>query len=41
MSTKPRATSEYMRPAASPPITTSARKVGELAMSFTGPTSTP
>src|SRR4026207_968866 len=40
MSTKPRATSEYMSPAASPPITTSARNVGAPTISFTGPTTT-
>src|SRR4030095_12157804 len=38
MSTKPRATREYMSPAARPPITTSARNVGAPSMSFTGPT---
>src|SRR6266542_4395433 len=41
MSTKPRATSEYMRPAATPPISTSIRKPGAPAMSRNGPTKTP
>src|SRR5690348_16504842 len=40
MSTKPRATREYMSPAARPPMITSARKAGAPAMSFRGPTST-
>src|SRR5687767_6321329 len=38
--TKPSATSEYMRPVAMPPRSTSIRKVGELAMSLKGPTKT-
>src|SRR3989454_5609994 len=37
ISTKPRATREYMSPAATPPISTSARKRGEPAMSRNGP----
>src|SRR5215831_15295846 len=40
ISTKPRATSEYMRPAAMPPMNTSTRKVTLLAMSAKGATST-
>src|SRR5262249_21539125 len=40
ISTKPRATSEYMRPAAMPPLNTSTRKVTLLAMSAKGATST-
>src|SRR5437879_1878305 len=39
MSTKPSATSEYMSPAATPPIRTSAKKRGLLAMSANGATS--
>ena len=41
MSTNPSATSEYMRPAAMPPISTSARKPGAVTMSRNGPTKTP
>src|SRR5437879_9134059 len=41
MRTKPRATREYMSPAAMPPKSTSARKVGLPAMSAKGATSTP
>ena len=37
MSTKPRATSEYIRPAKIPPRSTSAKKAGELPMSRKGP----
>ena len=37
ISTKPSATSEYISPAAIPPISTSARKVGAVAMSRNGP----
>src|SRR5499433_3015248 len=40
MRTKPRATREYMRPAAIPPISTSTRKVTLPAMSAKGATST-
>src|SRR4030095_5993627 len=40
MSTKPSATSEYMSPAAMPPMSTSARKVGDPAMSRKGATNT-
>jgi hypothetical protein len=38
MSTNPSATSEYMTPVKSPPITTSAKKIGKLAMSTNGAT---
>src|SRR4029453_17693251 len=38
--TKPSATREYMSPAAIPPIRTSARKVGAVAMSTKGATKT-
>src|SRR5437867_947388 len=38
ISTKPRATREYMSPAATPPISTSTRKRGDPAMSLNGPT---
>src|SRR5215470_6478772 len=41
MRTKPRATREYMSPAAIPPISTSTRNVGLLAMSANGATKTP
>src|SRR6266849_11137882 len=41
MRTKPRATREYMSPAAMPPKSTSARKVRLPAMSAKGATSTP
>jgi hypothetical protein len=40
MSTKPRATREYMSPAARPPMITSTRKAGALPMSRSGPIST-
>src|SRR4029450_85310 len=40
MRTKPSATSEYMSPAAMPPMSTSARKVGDPAMSRKGATNT-
>src|SRR5215467_9810693 len=40
ISTNPRATSEYMSPAAMPPMSTSVRKVGFPAMSAKGATST-
>src|SRR5262245_46850942 len=40
ISTKPRATSEYMRPAAIPPISTSTRKAGLPNMSANGATKT-
>ena len=40
ISTKPRATSEYMRPAAIPPSSTSTKKSGLVAMSTKGATST-
>src|SRR5262245_12699610 len=40
ISTKPRATSEYMRPAKMPPMSTSTKKVGPVTMSRKGPTST-
>ncbi len=39
--TKPSATSEYMSPAAIPPIRTSIRNVGAVSMSRNGPTKTP
>src|SRR5437899_933928 len=39
ISTKPRATSEYMSPAATPPMSTSAKKLGLEAMSAKGVTS--
>src|SRR5258705_2761930 len=39
ISTKPSATSEYMRPAATPPMSTSAKKAGFDAMSAKGATS--
>src|SRR4030095_5340849 len=39
ISTKPSATSEYMRPANRPPISTSTRNAGEAAMSLNGATS--
>src|SRR2546425_8768769 len=41
MRTKPSATSEYIRPVATPPSSTSTRKAGEPAMSRNGPTKTP
>src|SRR6266511_1239486 len=37
MSTKPRATSEYISPAKIPPSTTSTKNTGEEAMSLNGP----
>jgi hypothetical protein len=40
MRTKPSATSEYIRPVATPPSSTSTRKAGEPAMSRNGPTKT-
>src|SRR6267378_1655305 len=40
MRTKPSATSEYMRPVATPPSSTSTRNAGALAMSLKGPTKT-
>ncbi len=39
--TKPSATSEYMSPAAMPPISTSSRKSGLVAMSANGASSAP
>src|SRR5919108_1790673 len=41
ISTNPSATSEYMRPAATPPMSTSAKKLGLEAMSANGATSPP
>src|SRR6185369_11302967 len=40
ISTKPRATSEYIRPAAIPPMTTSTKNAGEDTMSLNGPART-